>query len=237
MGEGSIRVKLATHPDSVYLAGVARNKSSTLTFLLFSQAFVEVEISKMESSLPAVHAELAKEVPVVAPVLETRFQRDVIVTLDPQTQTGHQDGLLHIHYVGRLPDGTKEPGVLQLPLSFEVVGDVTLHGRDVVGKTLIFGPTSQSTGAKKQAYVHMRGEKLDDVRLAFQRSNPEFLKVNVGSIERLSPTVARFPVSVEIPPGSPIATFTDDDLGEVELSTTRADTPNIRFQVSLIIAP
>ncbi len=237
MGEGSIRVKLATHPDSVYLAGVARNKSSTLTFLLFSQAFVEVEISKMESSLPAVHAELAKEVPVVAPVLETRFQRDVIVTLDPQTQTGHQDGLLHIHYVGRLPDGTKEPGVLQLPLSFEVVGDVTLHGRDVIGKTLIFGPTSQSTGAKKQAYVHMRGEKLDDVRLAFQRSNPEFLKVNVGSIERLSPTVARFPVSVEIPPGSPIATFTDDDLGEVELSTTRADTPNIRFQVSLIIAP
>ena len=237
MGEGSIRVKLATQPDSVYLADVARNKSRTLSVLLFSQAYVDVEINKIESSLPAVRAEMAKEVPDVSPVQETRFRRDVVVTLEPQTKTGHHDGLLHIHYIGRLPDGTKEPGVYQIPLSFEVVGDVTLHGRDVVGKTLIFGPTSQSAGAKKQAYVHMRGENLDDVRLTFRRSNPEFLKVDVGGIERLSPTVARFPVSVEIPPGSPTATFLDDDLGEVELNTTRADTPSVRFQVSLIIAP
>lgn len=237
MGEGSIRVKLAAQPNAIYLADVPRNKLRTMNVLLYSQDFKEVQIEKIESTLTAVSAVVATEVPTVQPVQESRFLRDLVVTLQPQAKSGHEDGTLRISYSGLTENAKQEKGVLEIPLSYDVIGDVTLHGRDVVGKTLIFGPVSQSAGAKKQAYVHVRGENLDDLRLTPKRSNPEFLKVDVGAVERLAPTIARFPVTVEVPADSPVATYADEDLAEVELTTSRADTPSIRFQVSLVIAP
>jgi hypothetical protein len=235
VGEGSVRVKLAALNDTVFLADVPRNTARSLNVLLYSQAYASVEFRKIESSSDAITAVLSEATPTTAPPQETRFLRDLVVSLAPQSKPGRHDATLRLDYVGRLPDGTEEIGTYELPAAFDVAGDVTVHGRDVAGSVLVFGSVSQAVGATKQVYVHVRG--FDELKLSVKRANPEVLKISVGEPQTLSPTLTRYPVSVSVPPGTPLLAFTEQSLGEVELATTHADNPVVRIPVSLIVVP
>lgn len=238
IGEGSVRVKLGTQPESAYLADVPRNTARTLNVLLYSQAFTEVEIDKIESSTAAISAAISAEPPTTAPpVQETRFLRDLVVTLQPQTAPGNYGGVLRIAYRGRLPDAAAETGTYELPVAFGVIGDVTLHGRDVVGNLLTFGTVSQATGAAKQLYVHVRGAAVDAPALTVRRKTPEFLNVRFGEPQRLTPTIVRIPVTVAAPPGAPQCVLTEHEPGLIELATTDAEATTVRIDVCLAIGP
>lgn len=238
VGEGSVRVKLGTIPEFAHLADVPRNTSRSLSVLLYSQAFADVEILGVESSSDSISAEITAVTSHVAPPQESRFLRDLTIHLQPQAKAGRIDGNVRVRYVARASDGGDESGVCELPVSFDVVGDVTLHGRDVVGNVLSFGTVSQSTGATKQVYLHLRGgRELDDVQLTVRRKYPEVLNVDIGESRRLTPSILRVPITVEIPRGAPMQAFTEESLGAVELSTTLADQPVVRFSTSLVVVP
>lgn len=239
IGEGSVRVKLGSTPETAYLDDVPRETERTIGVALYSQAFSDVTIGRIASSLDAVSAVVSTDAAAGArPPAESRFVRDLVITLRPQSKSGHYQTTLSIEYVGRYPDGTEESGVYELAAAFDVSGDFTITGRDVLGSVLSFGTVSSSQGAKKRAFVHVRGHTADGARLTPKRTNPATLLVQTGEPIRLSPTITRFPVTVEIPRGSPLQAFTaETTLGEIELSTTYDDRPTVRFPVSFIVVP
>lgn len=237
VGEGSVRTKLGTVPETAYMTDVPRNASRSVSLLLYSQAFTEVTVTKIDSSSPAISAEVASTMPSTSPPQETRFMRDLNITVQPQADAGQVNTVLTLHYVGRLPDGTQETGTTDVQASFDVVGDFSLTGRNVIGPVVMFGAVRQATGAKRQAYVHIRNATVDSVKLTPGRIKPEFLRVDVGQPQQLTPTMVRVPLAVEIPPGAPQIAHVEDEAAEIELHTGRAEQPTVRFRASFAIAP
>jgi hypothetical protein len=235
VGEGSVRVKFAALPTTAHLPDVPRNAYRELRLLVYSQAFPDVTVTRIESSLPKVRAELSPNVPEDLPIQEPRFVNELIVRIDPQDKAGHFEGTIRLDYRGRLPNGNEESGVCEVPVSFDVVGDVSLHGRDTAGRIVLFGGVRAETGAKKTVYVHLR-DAVSKAQLTVARTSPEFLQAKLLAPLQLTPTLVRVPVEIEIPAGSPAANHTLN-LGEIELHTSAPEHPKATIQVSFSVVP
>jgi len=236
--EGSVRTKLATLPSEVYFAEVPKNTGRTTDVLLYSQAFDRLEITSIESTLPAVTATLATEptTDAAAAPQESRYLRRLKITKAPDSKPGSFQGVVRLHYVGSYHGGPEEKGTFELPFGGDTVGDLSIHGRSVVGTLLNLGTVERSRGTKQRAYVHVRGNS-PPVSFSLHRATPDFLKVDFGKPERLSPTIMRYPIEVSVPPGASEVNLLGEETGrgEVVLTTTHADHPQVRFQVSLAI--
>lgn len=236
--EGSVRTKLATLPHEVFVAEVPKNTGRTTDVVLYSQAFDRVEIRSIESTLPSVTAKLAADPASDSTAVpqETRYQRRLTITKAPESKPGAFQGVVRVHYVGSYHGGAEERGTIEVPFGGDTVGDLSIHGRSVVGTLLNLGTIERSRGAKQRAYVHVRGQ-APEVAFALQRATPEFLKVDFGKPERLSPTMTRYPIEVTVLPGAPEVNLltAETGQGEVVLKTTHADHPEVRFQVALAI--
>ncbi|MBN8627238.1 MAG: DUF1573 domain-containing protein [Planctomycetes bacterium] len=235
--EGSVRVKFATAPDSVIFADVPRDEPRRLQMIAFSQAYPEIRIEKIESDLPGVVGEISTYEHDNLKVDHARWSRDMVVERRPDGRSGSFEGKLRIHYVGRTPDGTEEPGVHEVPVYGETVGDVTLHGRNVVGKLLMLGQVSRLQGKQTRMYVHFRNAP-NDLKAELFQAEPSFLQVTVGKPERLTPALVRVPVDVAVPPGvEPVNFSRDDALGYVGLKTNVPDAAKVWIQTSLVVEP
>ncbi|MCE9607345.1 MAG: DUF1573 domain-containing protein [Planctomycetia bacterium] len=241
--EGSVRVKLATSPESVYFPEIPKNVGRKSEILLYSQAYDRIEIRSLESTLKSVTVELANDTSASdtsAAVLppESRYFRTLKIEKSPESKAGAFAGVVRVHYVGSFHGGKEEQGVFELPVSGETVGDLSLHGRSVVGTLLNLGTVSQARGTTQKAYVHVRGDARA-VSFTVDRTSPKFLQVDIGKGERLSPTITRFPIEVTVPVGAPQINLANVETGqgEVVLKTTHADHPQVRFQVAMLIAP
>lgn len=237
IGEGTVLVKLAALPETAYVADVPRNTSRPLSVLLYSQAFAEVQIEKIESTTGKSAGSLSSTPTEVAPPEHSRFHRDLAIELHPQAAAGHYDDVLRVAYVGKLPSGAEERSTFDLPVSFDVAGDVTLHGRDIVGNALVLGTLSRAKGTKRQFYVHVRGVKADELKPTIRRVVPDVLQVRIGEAQQLTPSIARLPILVELPVGTePSAAIQALD-GTIELATGREADPVINVPVSLVVGP
>lgn len=241
--EGSVRTKLATLPSEVYFAEVPKNAGRTTDVLLYSQAFDRLEIKSIESTLPAVTATLATEATTDSATIntatapqESRYLRRLTITKAADSKPGSFQGVVRLHYVGSYRGGPEEKGTFELPFGGDTVGDLSIHGRSVVGTLLNLGTVERSRGTKQRAYVHVRGN-APPVNFSLHRATPDFLKVDFGKPERLSPTMMRYPIEVSVPPGAPEVNLLGEETGrgEVVLTTTHADHPQVRFQVSLAV--
>lgn len=235
VGEGSVRMKFGSLPETAHLPDVPRNAYRELRLLVYSQAFPDVTVTRLESSLPKVRAELSPQVPADLPIQEPRFVNELIVRIDPQDKPGHFEGTIRLDYRGRLPNGNEESGVFEVPISYDVVGDMSLHGRDVVARTLLFGGVPAEAGAKKTAYIHLRGS-VGETELSIARITPDFLQARLLPRQRLTPTMVRVPIEIAIPAGAPPSNYSQN-LAEVEVHTTDPEHPKATIRVSFSVVP
>lgn len=237
--EGSVRTKLGSIPADVYYADVPKHASRDSEVLLYSQAFDKIEIQSIESTSSLISAVLTEDdpSPIGAPQ-ESRYLRRIKVTKAPASKPGPFGAMVRVRYVGSFHGGPKETGTYELLVAGDTVGDLTLHGRSVAGTLLNLGTVTQSLGVKQKAYIHVRGES-SAVSFAFDHATPEFLKVEIGKAEKLSPTMTRFPIEVSVSPGAPQVNFLSAETGqgEIVLKTTHADHPTVRFPVALAVLP
>jgi hypothetical protein len=63
------------------------------------------------------------------------------------------------------------------------------------------------------------------------------LNVHFSEAQKLSPTVTRFPVTIELPPDAELPATSDSASGEIELTTTHPDYPEVRIPLSLVVVP
>lgn len=232
---GRVCQQMQVEPLLAYFREVPRRSSATLDFTLYSQVFEDVKIEKVESTHPDVTVELLPSTDKLRPELNSLFTRRLLLHYQADNQPGAFHGTIRVHF------SASAPGVKQLRSPFEFhftgekVGDITMHGRALTGKVLNFGPVSGARGAVEKAYLHIRGQ--GDAAVELIEAAPAFLQVRVLPAQRLSETMIRFPIEVTVPKGTPEASTSAGNLGEIRLRTTHPDHPQIRFQVGYVIGP
>ena len=234
--EGSVRVKMATLPKTISLPGASGSLTQTLTALLFSQAYDQVRIVKVESTLPTVTAKVSDAPSPSAAVEHARWVREVILEKRPEERPGPFSGTVRIHYVGRHQAEAEEAGVYELPIEGHTIGDVTLEGRDVVGGMILLGQVERVRGKSTTAYVHFRNTP-QEVGVVVKQVRPEWLQVSVGKPQRLGKSVVRVPLVVEVPAGAPAESFTERAAAQIVVETTHPHAATATYAATFAVAP
>lgn len=234
--EGSVRVKLGTIPESVVFTEIPRGEISRVQMVAYSQAYKSIRFEKLESSAANIDAEISGLETDNLVVDHADWARDMLVVRRPDDKSGSFEGKLVIHYVGTTPDGVEEHGVHEVPIFGETVGDVSLHGRHVVGRVLMLGQFSRLKGKSSRAYVHFRNAPAD-LKIDLFQAEPKFLKIEIEPAEKLSPTVTRIPVNVTVPPLTEAGAYANDNLGTIGFTTSHPDYPKVWLNVSMLIEP
>jgi hypothetical protein len=143
-------------------------------------------------------------------------------------------------------DGITPNPTVELPIEGTIDSDISIVGRDwnSDANRLRIGDVQRATGAKRELFIVLRGPKRNDVTITPEKVDPEWIKVNVGKAEPWNTGasgdggVTRVPLTIEIPPDSPIVNRLGSDqakFGQVILHTTHPDVPQIRMNLSFIV--
>jgi hypothetical protein len=150
-----------------------------------------------------------------------------------------------------LPAGAFEQRIrFQLSLPDHPEAEVVVEGSvaspiDVVGpkwdserEILMLGPVHAQEGAKAQLYLMIRGEAQQHADVKLHEVQPDTLKVTLGTLEHLTPTTSRVPVSIEIPKGSRIVNHMGSQSGglaRIYIDTGLADVKQLRLLVQYAV--
>jgi hypothetical protein len=153
-----------------------------------------------------------------------------------------------------LPAGTFEQKItLNLNLPEKPTAEITVEGKvngpmeltggaganwDAEHNMLMLGEVQSQEGAKAQLFVTVRGEMRDRVKLAVGEVSADSLRVSLGEPQKISATVTRRPVLIEVPRGSRPVDHLGNDQGHlayVTLKTGLAEPAELRFSVRYIV--
>jgi len=236
--EGRIRCKLRIFPELLFFSEMRRGEERVMPTVLYSQAYDDVRITRIESTYAGLSARVVDGSTPDAPKPDTRFIRDFELVCKPGMKVGPFHGKIIIDYEAADRTGAEHTGQYVVEFLGETVGDVSLHGRNVVGRILNLNTVSQAVGTKERAYIHLRGD-AGNTEFTVGSVNPDFVEVRLLEPEKLSEKMTRVPVEVSIPPGSPLVSMSSADvgLGEVKLLSNHPDYPEVRFNLALVMTP
>ena len=114
---------------------------------------------------------------------------------------------------------------LEISITSYVVGDITVIAIKKYDKNkgvLYLGKLKQDQSLSTKLFLLVKGPDRDNVKLALKSVRPEYLQVEIGEPESLSSgNVRKFPVSLEVPKGSPPGNYLGPDrekLGKISFS-------------------
>jgi len=136
----------------------------------------------------------------------------------------------------------KDAAVMELPIRGSVVSELSVSGRgyDEESATLSIAPTSSEEGAERVLQIIARGPHSKEVKIEPEEVFPaNLLRVRVGQTRQMGGgTVSMTPVTIEIPKGSPPATFLgpeQEKLGRIMLKTHHPQSPELLIYVRFAI--
>jgi hypothetical protein len=130
-----------------------------------------------------------------------------------------------------------------LPVQGNVSGDLTFAGAgwDAARQTLVLGTVSGRHGFKRKVFLTAKGEYRELVRPVVREVVPESLEVTVGEGAPVGAgNVLRFPVDIEVRPGSRPANHLCSEqgpAGKIVFGTGHPDTPTLSIPVCIAIGP
>lgn len=232
---GKVRSRMDIDPTAVYFCDIPRNAETQLVVTLYSQAFDDVRLTKLESTDPRLKIESLPHDAPVPEEWEARFARRLVLTYAAGEHPGPFHGTVRVYYEAQAP-GVAARSPFEFHFTGEAVGDVSLQGRSVVGRVLNLGTVSGALGTVEKAYVHVRNPPPGFACTPVGCS-PEFLQVRVLPVQKLSATMIRLPVEVTIPRGAAPVVLAEATMGEVRLQTTHPELPEIKFRVAAVVGP
>lgn len=166
---------------------------------------------------------------------EVRSGVEVTVTVKPGLPVGAINQSLKLK-----TNLTDEPEI-DLPISGEVVGAVQINHKDWDREYgfLQIGQVKQSEGAKRVLNLIARGTDLAGLKLEPAEINdPEALKVTYGEAVELKQGVFRVPVTLEVPPGSPLVNHmggANGKLAEILIPTNKPALGRVKMSVKFAV--
>ncbi len=211
----TLGARLLNHiTDSV---NVVRHEWSDRT----TEKFVEVQFMPLDAK--ALQEEGAKSGQLVS------------VTIQPGLPLGTFRQRLKL--ITDLPDNR----AVELEVSATITSDISFVGggwKDEEG-FLRIGSVTREDGARRTVLVLIHGPFRDDVQLTVGEILPSFLKVTIGEKSTINNgAVVQYPLTIEIPPGSPSVNHLGSKLGNlarVTLETTHPDARQVRLPVRFAV--
>jgi hypothetical protein len=226
-------------PPELVLSGLSAGESSTAEVRLLAYFDSALELGQLTWSQPdsaPYFAVAHRELPAAPPApLEARAGRLLNITIRPGLPVGVTEQKLLI------PTGLTQPPQVVLPVRVVVSGEVELSGSDWDARrgVLALGSVSRAQGLQRQLLVRVRGPHRHDIEIRPGSAAPEWIGVAVGPRRMAADgSVATFPLTVEIPPGSPVANHLGADparWAQVVLHTTHPSAREIKVLVKFAV--
>jgi hypothetical protein len=223
--DGEIVDATGVQPPDFGFDKVAVGETRTAEVYVMGMLQDELTISSAELSDADIRDKFDVKIePVERDELPNETARDgakVTLTVKPGLPIGRFDQYL------TLTTNLKEGEKLHIPVTGRVVGDISVHGTrgnwlEEQG-VLNLGAVQGATGEKARLNLVVRGEGAEEVKFDVGSVDPPELKVTFGEPTKLSATLVRIPMHVEIPPGTrPMVRLgtSQGEEGKIVLKTT-----------------
>lgn len=224
----------AERPD-LHFHDLSTNEASTASLNLYAFRDPDLQVLKWELNNPA----LSKFVEVSFAPLETAD-----LAREPDAKGGLK---MTVRIQPGLPLGDfNEPLVLhtnqnsEAPVTVRLIGnvasDVLVMGPGVTRERLLvnLGTFSHKEGKKQTIYVLVKGPYRDQTTVEIAAVEPETsdFRVTLGEPLRDTPKTVRYPLTLEIPPGSPPVSRLD--AAKIHLKTTHPDVKELTLRVRYV---
>jgi hypothetical protein len=140
-----------------------------------------------------------------------------------------------------LKTNLKDAEKLEIPVSGQVVGDISVHGTgwlEEQGVLRIGTAVKSSEGYKAKLLVSVRGEEATKTSFKVASRDPDVLKVTIGEPRKLKETLVQVPLEIEIPPGTRPMVRLDTAQGEpgkIVLSTTHSKIKELAIPIQFAV--
>lgn len=250
--EGELVASSTLEPQRLVFGSVPVKESATAQVQVFSRVASSVEVLSWEVE----GSELAEAVQVDVQPLDAHLlaERDVesgvrlVATLAPQKTLGPLNGRL------RVRTNLENAAELSIPISANVTGDISIYGPGWLPRTglLRLGSIHSDEGKEARLIVAIRGDHATETNIDVASIDPSELQATVGEPRPLNDKLVHIPLVITAPKGIPTmvrrsaptdaGADVDSEVysrgeGELVLTTTHPETPEVRLRISLTVVP
>lgn len=232
---GSITSILTLEPTQLVFSKLSVHERQTLEAELVNHLTHSLAITDYRLSDPSTAQFLEVEFkPMDAAALkkaEGKSGQLVAVTILPGLPLGQYRQKLS------LTTDLADKRTVELEVQATITSDISLVGGgwDDENGFVRIGTIGSRDGAKRNVLVLVRGPDRNDVQIRVGEVQPPFLKVSVGKPEPIGDgAVIKFPLTIEIPPGSPSANHLGSKVGklaQIVLETTHPEAKQVKVPV------
>jgi hypothetical protein len=236
---GSITPILNVDPPQLVFSKLSVHDTHTLQARLYNHVSDELQILGYQwsdkSTEPFLRVETASLEAAVLEKAKAKSGQLVSVTVLP----GLPLGLLQQKLTLETDLATRPKVVLEVLAT--ISSDISLAGAgwNEDNSYLHIGPVPSQMGAKRSLRLFVRGPYRNDVEIKLGDVTPEFIKVSIGEKTTINDgLIVQFPVSIEIPKGSPSVNYLSSKLGglaKVTLETTHPEARQINVPIRFAV--
>jgi len=232
---GLIRTHLGLSPPRLVFSTMPRGESQSGAALLYSQAWEQFEIVRVEPSVPELHWEVERARAESLKELEARAGYAVRVTTPAGLAPGPFSERLVIEAA---PQGAAgEARTLTLPITGSVPSPVELLGRRLItGTTLKLGQIR--AGEAKSDWITMKvsgGHR--ELEFGAIETEPAQLEVVVRPLKPESPQLGLYRIEVTVPADCRPGNYLRERAGRVRIETDHPIFPRVEFRVEMVVLP
>jgi hypothetical protein len=239
MVEGDIVESTTLEPSILSFGNVNVGAEGKAEMLVMAFLEPEVTIESFEVTDPKLAEQIEVKIePVEKSALPENAQAaaKVVATFKPKGTIGPFGGSL------KMKTNLKQAPSIEVPIYGSVKGDISIAGAGWVEATgtLRITPTKSAEGSSTRLNLSVRGDHAKSTELKVASVTPDELKASLGELKVIRDNFVQIPLMVDIPPGSrPIVMMGEDQGGEGEiiLSTTHPQTPEVRLKVVFMVKP
>ena len=238
---GEIHQMVEAVPMDVAFSDVTVRDERVGEFVLFSYEEDPLDIVEHRWTNPefASFFEFSYEPTEVDPVAMNEDARSALrclVTLKPGLPLGPVRQNLE------LVTSASRDGMLDIPVRVRVVGDIRLNGRDYndTSNRWNLGPISQAEGGEYKLFLTVKGPYVETFTVEEAVAEPaDIFEISMDEARSLrGGAVKMVPIHVRVPPGVRPVNFSGGDqydYARITLHTNHPETPEIAFDVKLVV--
>jgi hypothetical protein len=234
---GSVRARLGARPEVATFGNIAADESATARVALYSQAWDDLDIEKIECDHPGVTWNLAPLDAEKLESVEAKSGRELTISAAPGLPRGAFSAIVRVH-ARPVGDPGSELVVREIPVQGRVVDDVTLHGTELRQGVLDLRMIKSGSARASKLHLLARGESRE-LNLGRIEVEPSFLRVKVTRLPSgANLNVAHYEIDVEVPADAPLCDYLGGTaLGRVRIATDHPQKPEISFDVGFAVVP
>ncbi len=240
---GQVTLSIRAQPEDIAFSDISATSTRTAYVRIYGygQKPLEIEAPELTTRETAGHFEaklrrLEKE--ELAEEAGAKSGLELSVTVKPGLPLGP------ILQTIRLRPNVPDVAALEIPIGGRVVGDISVIAvktpYDRQTNVLSIGSVRSSQGRTVTLFVLVKGAHREQVRLKLGRVVPDFLKVTLGERAPIGDAVYKFPVTIEIPPGSRSVShmgWRHEDQGQIVIETTHPHAKQLPIFLRFAVIP